>query len=544
MVVLRSGKCISNSDNKNTRKNKKKNVDKDEGDDKYSFVSKSEYSSEQSCEEDSDEDSEFDELSEDEEVGEWLDETYDIPNDIKDDEKLTENFNRIVKKIKSSEPSLEDILNLRIRMKRKIYLLQKFYIYKNTFPYTEERYFLKMELLKKIQMYQTEHKEFKKNKDRYKILENSKIMDSDLMVMKSNILKLESKKENLKIIFQKFNQLESRNSTDEEFYKAFYWLKQCISIPFEKIKNIPCDDITYFMKYVKSEMDKELYGMMEVKEKILLYLHNRIINPKTHGFPLALIGPPGIGKTSIAILISKVLSIPFHSIALGGITNPEFLLGFDSCYVGSKPGRISQALIQMQCKNGCIFFDEFDKISENKDIVSAMLHITDSAQNDDFHDNYFADISIDLSKCWIIASMNNKPVNKALDDRMSYIYLSEYNEKDKIQIIKNYLVPKSLHNLNVPESSFTIDDETIQFFIRKVSPGQSGIRMLKQKLSDIFSKLIFLISNPDIQTSFNLPSKYSQILKYPFHINSDIMETLLKSNSMDSIPASIRYMYI
>ena len=222
MVILRSGKYISNSDNKNTRNNKKKNVDKDEGDDKYSFVSKSEYSSEQSCEEDSDEDSEFDELSEDEEVGEWLDETYNIPNDIKDDEKLTENFNRIVKKIKSSEPSLEDILNLRIRMKRKIYLLQKFYIYKNTFPYTEERYFLKMELLKKIQMYQTEHKEFKKNKDRYKILENSKIMDSDLMVMKSNILKLESNKENLKIIFQKFNQLESRNSTDEEFYKAYY----------------------------------------------------------------------------------------------------------------------------------------------------------------------------------------------------------------------------------------------------------------------------------------------------------------------------------
>lgn len=475
----------------------------------------------------------------------WMDEIFEIPNDIKDDEKLLQNFNTIVDRIKSNEPSLEMILTLKIRMKRKIDLLQKFYIYKNSFPYTEERYFLKKELLKKIQMYQIEYKEFIKNKDRYKKLENAKRMDSDLVSLKSNILNLDTKKENLKIIFQKFNHLESRSSTDEEFHKLFYWLKLCIAIPFEKIKKFPCSDgIPSFMKNVKKEMDKELYGMNDVKEKILLYIHNRILNPETHSFPLALIGPPGIGKTSIAILISKVMHIPFHQISLGGITNPEFLLGFDSCYVGSKPGRISEALMKMKYKNGCLFFDEFDKISDNKDVVNAMLHITDYTQNNNFHDNYFADISIDLSNCWIITSMNHKPENKALDDRMSYVYLSEYTEKEKVTIVKDYLIPKSLQNLNISTSSFSISKESIEHFVRKVSPDKSGIRLLKQKISEIFSKLIFLISNPDMETSFQLHPKYKSKLHYPFSINPDVIDILLRKHENESIPSSIQYMYI
>lgn len=543
MVLLRSGKKTKDIDNV-LEKTKiacesKFNSSQDKIiDDDLQDCSSSSYHEED--EESSDD--EYDE--EDEEILDWFDENYEIPKDIKEDKKLTDNFNRIVHRIKSSEPTLEDILNLKIRMKRKIYLLQKFYIYKNSFPYTEERYFLRMELMKKIQMYTLEYKDFLKHKDRYKILENSKKMDSDLMTLKSSILKLDTKKDNLKIIFQKFNLLESKMSSDDEFHKLFCWLKLCISVPFEKIKRVPCDDITSFMKFVKSEMDKELYGMTEVKEKILLYIHNRILNPKSHGFPLALIGAPGIGKTSIAILISKVMSIPFHQISMGGITNPEFLLGFDSCYVGSKPGRISEALIQMQYKNGCLFFDEFDKISQNKDIVSAMLHITDSTQNNNFHDNYFADISIDLSNCWIITSMNSKPENKALDDRMAYVYLSEYDEKDKIQIVKNYLIPKSLQNLNLSTSSFEITNETIQYLVRKISPEQSGIRMLKQKLSELFSKLIFLITNPDIQTSFNLPAKYASKMKYPFTIETDVIDMILKKNSKEGIPTSIQYMYV
>ena len=159
MVLLRSGKKTKDIDNVLEKTKIACESKFNSSQDKIIDDDLEDSSSHEEDEESSDD--EYDE--EDEEMLDWFDENYEIPKDIKEDKNLTDNFNRIVHRIKSREPTLEDILNLKIRMKRKIYLLQKFYIYKNSFPYTEERYFLRMELMKKIQMYTLEYKDFLKN---------------------------------------------------------------------------------------------------------------------------------------------------------------------------------------------------------------------------------------------------------------------------------------------------------------------------------------------------------------------------------------------
>lgn len=489
---------------------------------------------EEESESEEDEDSDFEE-------DDFLEEEFETPKEIRQKRNLEKRFDRLVQRIKKNEPTLEKIINLKIRLKRKLYLLQQYYIYKSSFPYTEERYFLKKQLLEKIKYYEKEYIDYIDNKETFDRLEKSEKSEGDIIHLKSKLLGTKTNDNNLKILFQKFSVLESRGSHDEEFFKLFNWLKLSLNLPFEKICKLPNqNEISTFMQHIRIEMDKELYGMIEVKEKILLYIHNRIVNPYTQNFPLALLGKPGIGKTSIALLISKVLSLPFQQISMGGINNSEFLLGFDSCYVGSKPGQIAQALIQMQAKNGILFFDEFCKISENKDIVSAMLHITDNSQNHNFRDNFFGNLQIDLSTCLFIMSMNEKPLNKALDDRLNYIHIPEYSEKDKIQIVKNYLLPKCLKNLNISPSFIVFQQEAIVYFIRKVSPDVSGIRLLKQNLTDMLSKILFLINNPELKTSFSLPVHVK--LEYPFIIDTNVIDKLIVTRN--EINQSITQMYI
>ena len=519
MVLLRSGTIVfASKDEKPARKNTKQKV---------SSKTKSE-SSKILDDLIDDEESSEEEYSSDEDL--WMEQDYerDIPKSIKTNVKLTNSFNRLARKIKKKEPTIEMILESKIRMKRKLYLMEKFYIYKLSTPYSEERYYLKKELLEKLNYYQKEYDDFRGNKDKFISLEKNQENDSDLMNIKKMLLNLETSEKNLQILSQKFSLLESRSSFDDEYYKNLNWVRLCLNIPFTKIKPIPyMNHVCKFLEFLRAEMDRELYGMEEAKEKILLYVHNRILNPLTQNFPLALLGKPGLGKTSIATLLSRVLQIPFQQINMGGVSSPEFFLGFDSCYVGSKPGRIAKALIQSEYKNTILFFDEFDKC-ESKEVINCMLHITDSSQNHHFHDNYFGEIDIDLSSCWFIMSMNNRPEDKALDDRMSYVQIPEYTEKDKLQILKNYLIPRALDDLTITQSDIVFTDEVILFFIQKVNPELSGIRLIKQKISDIISKIIFLVRNPNIKTTFSLPPKYKNKLQFPFVITTDIIEILLQ----------------
>jgi ATP-dependent Lon protease len=197
----------------------------------------------------------------------------------------------------------------------------------------------------------------------------------------------------------------------------------------------------------------------------------------------------------------------------------------------------------MKKKNGIMFFDEFEKINENQNVVNAMLHITDNTQNSEFKDNFFGDLRIDLSNIWFICSMNDKPIDKALSDRIFYIDVKGYSKKEKVQIVEKYTLPNVLKNIGFEKDDIKIPGNIIEKIVDKVSSSEEGVRRLNQGINVLISKLSFLYHNQDkIKMSFMLPESYFP-LSLPIVVNEIMISKLLK-DFRPTISPSLMSMYV
>jgi ATP-dependent Lon protease len=204
-------------------------------------------------------------------------------------------------------------------------------------------------------------------------------------------------------------------------------------------------------------------------------------------------------NTAIAKALSECLKMPFSQMSFGGVNNSEFLVGHDYTYIGSRPGELSRCLIRMGAKNGIVFLDEFDKASDKKDVMSALLHITDFSQNNEFRDNYFPELTQDLSKIWFIYSMNELPTDPAMLDRLEVIKVEEYSTLERIEISKNYLFPKYISELSILKDRILLSDCGIKKIVDCASGGldKKGVRDLERYINIIIEKVYFYLSNID-----------------------------------------------
>jgi ATP-dependent Lon protease len=470
---------------------------------------------------------------EDEEDDDDDDFYLDIPKQILENPELNALLEKIKTYIKEKKiPTLLQILDSKISFKNKVDLFELMILYENTEPYTEESLHYRDAISKLLSVYKKEFRENQKYRKELNVLEKKINVLNDISIWPSKIIKLNTNDYNKETIYKKYIEFKNMTKDDEEYGKLERWMKAALSLPFDNVieGSIPHNEnnsFSLYLKQVKDKLDEKLYGMDDVKEQILLFLHIKLKNPSLQGCCLGLIGPPGCGKTSIARSLADILEYPFEQISFGGVNNTDFLKGYNYTYVGSRPGEIVNCLTRMKYKNGILFFDEYDKITQNPDIIACLLHLTDFSQNNAFRDNYLSDLEVDLSRLWFIYSMNELPENSALRDRIFPIYISGYSIKDKVRIIVDYLFPKHLEQAFLQKSDVIINDHVANFIIgMSCNENDKGIRTIEKAVKDIINKLSFMIIH-DSQSFDKMSFFPKSKITLPLLLTNEIVEKCL-----------------
>jgi len=336
---------------------------------------------------------------------------------------------------------------------------------------------------------------------------------------------------------KKINSLKYMEPGSGEFYKIKNWVDTFMKIPFTNFKELPLnisdgvDKCHDFMENAQKTLDEAVYGLNDAKMQIMQMLGQLLTNPKAIGSAIAIHGPPGTGKTSLVKEgISKILNRPFAFIALGGATDSSFLEGHGYTYEGSTWGKIVQILIDSKCMNPVIYFDELDKISDTprgEEIAGILTHLTDTSQNSQFHDKYFAEINFDLSKCLFIFSYNDESkVNPILKDRMYRIKTKGYSGKEKTVIATNYLLPRIREQVKFNEGDITIPDDVLSYINETHCHKEDGVRNMKRCLEIIHTKLNLYRLMKHGSNLFE--GEMSLKVEFPFKITKDIVDKLIK----------------
>jgi ATP-dependent Lon protease len=339
---------------------------------------------------------------------------------------------------------------------------------------------------------------------------------------------------------KKINSLRYMEPGSGEFYKIKNWVDTFMRIPFSKHEGLPIsiedgvDKCHEFMESAQKTLDQAVYGLNDAKMQIMQMLGQLLTNPKAIGTAIAIHGPPGTGKTSLVKEgISKILNRPFAFIALGGATDSSFLEGHGYTYEGSTWGKILQILIDSKCMNPVIYFDELDKISDTprgEEIAGILTHLTDTSQNSQFHDKYFAEINFDLSKCLFIFSYNDESkVNPILKDRMYRIKTKGYSGKEKTVIANNYLLPKIHEQVKFNKDEIIIPDDVVSHIVDTHCNKEDGVRNLKRCLEIIYTKLnLYRLMKPG---SNLFEGEMSLKVEFPYKVTKDIVDKLIKKES-------------
>jgi ATP-dependent Lon protease len=351
---------------------------------------------------------------------------------------------------------------------------------------------------------------------------------------------------------KKINSLRYMDPGSGEYYKIRNWVDTFMRIPFGKYETLPInisdgvDKCHDFMGNAQKILDSAVYGLNDAKMQIMQMLGQLVTNPKSIGSAIAIHGPPGTGKTSLVKEgISKILNRPFAFIALGGATDSSFLEGHSYTYEGSTWGKIVQILIDSKCMNPVIYFDELDKISETpkgEEIAGILTHLTDTSQNSQFHDKYFAEVDFDLSKCLFIFSYNDENrINPILKDRMYRIQTKGYNQKQKTTISNQYLLPKIREQVKFEDKEIIIPDETLHHIIEEHCNKEDGVRNLKRCLEIIHTKLnLYRLMRPG---SNLFEEDMSLKVEFPFTVTKNIVDKLIKKDS-NAISQALYGMYV
>ncbi|AXU11215.1 endopeptidase La [Parvimonas micra] len=297
------------------------------------------------------------------------------------------------------------------------------------------------------------------------------------------------------------------------------YLDKIVALPWKKSKKEKLD-----VSYTRKILDKDHFGLKDVKDRIIESIALRKISNNQKGSIICLVGPPGVGKTSIAKSIAKSLNREFVSMRLGGLHDESEIRGHRRTYVGAMPGKILTLLEQCKVNNPVMLLDEIDKVSNDfrGDPSSALLEVLDPEQNNKFTDNYI-NIPFDLSKVMFITTANTtSTIPFPLLDRMEIIPVSSYTYDEKEKIAINHLIPKAFKNFSMTKKMLDIKADAVRDIIRYYT-RESGVRNLERMIEKIIRKAaVILVSKESQKVTVNSKNLADFLGKKKFH--DDILE--------------------
>ena len=328
------------------------------------------------------------------------------------------------------------------------------------------------------------------------------ILKEKIKAIKEELGETDNKDEEISDLKKKIEDLNAPSSIKEKLLKEVnkYEMMSLVSPELSIVKNyidtvlsLPFGIYTKDLKNIQKieeELDKTHYGLKDVKNRILEYIAVKELTNDIKSPIICLVGPPGVGKTSLAYSISQALHRNFVKISVGGVNDEAEIIGHRRTYIGSKPGRIIEGLIKAKSSNPVFLIDEIDKMTKDikGDPSSCLLEVLDPEQNSTFYDNYIEE-AFDLSKVMFILTANSLlDIPYALRDRLEIINLTSYTTFEKLDIVKNYMFSKLLKEHGLTKNNLIIDDETINFIIKHYTK-EAGVRELERVLSSLMRKI-------------------------------------------------------
>ena len=303
--------------------------------------------------------------------------------------------------------------------------------------------------------------------------------------LNKSIIKAKMPKDVEKKCMAELKKLKNMSPMSAEATVIRNYLDWMIDLPWYKKSEVDID-----LKKALSVLDADHFGLEKVKERIIEFLAVQKRMDKIKGPILCLVGPPGVGKTSLGKSIAKATNREFVRVSVGGMRDEAEIRGHRRTYIGSLPGKIIQMMKKAGTKNPLILLDEIDKIGNDYrgDPSSALLEALDPEQNSTFNDHYL-EVDYDLSDVMFVTTANTLNILPPLLDRMEVIRLAGYTEDEKINIANNYLLPKQIKDNGVKENEMTLSDDIIKEIIRSYTK-ESGVRNLEREISKVARKVV------------------------------------------------------
>ena len=282
--------------------------------------------------------------------------------------------------------------------------------------------------------------------------------------------------------FRKLKMMPAASSESSVVRNYVEWI---LDTPWHKTSEVSID-----LNKAHEVLDADHYGLKDVKDRILEFLAVQSRVDTLKGPILCLVGPPGVGKTSLGESIARATGREFIRMALGGVRDEAEIRGHRRTYIGAMPGKIVQSLSKVGVKNPLFLLDEIDKMAQDfrGDPASALLEVLDPSQNHSFNDHYL-DMDLDLSQVMFICTANSMDIPPALLDRMEVIRLPGYTEDEKVSIADKYLVPKAIKQNGLSDDEIDITDDALQAIVRRYT-REAGVRNLEREINKIARKVV------------------------------------------------------